>query len=94
MSCSVSWNRGFEIVFTTRSGTHLSFYAPRCSDGDFLQPDEVAFAVLLRGYGGRTPPDWPRIDATLTTMKSKFDITPTASESRLFLPLCCFCPCP
>ena len=48
---------------------------------DFLQPDEVAFAVLLRGYGSRNPPDWSSIDTVLTTMRTKFGITPTASTT-------------
>lgn len=46
--------------------------------GDFLEPDEVTFAVLLRGYGARSPPDWQRIDACLTTMKTKYGIEATA----------------
>ncbi|PNH10376.1 hypothetical protein TSOC_002919 [Tetrabaena socialis] len=47
--------------------------------GEFLVPDEVSFAVLLRGYGGLTPPAWPRIDATLTSMRMKYGIEPTAA---------------
>lgn len=49
----------------------------------FLQPDEVTFAVLLRGYGGSDPPAWVKIDATLTRMRQQYDIVPTASESGL-----------
>lgn len=53
--------------------------AGRCSAGDFLQPDEVTFAVLLRGYGALDPPDWVKIDATLTAMRTKYNLEPTAS---------------
>ena len=53
----------------------------RCmAAGDFLQPDEVTFTVLLRGYGALDPPDWVKIDTTLTTMRMKYGIQPTASE--------------
>lgn len=54
--------------------------------GDFLEPDEVAFAVLLRGYGNANPPNWPRIDSTLTTMQLKYGLPPAASELCLSSP--------
>ncbi|GAX76186.1 hypothetical protein CEUSTIGMA_g3630.t1 [Chlamydomonas eustigma] len=57
-------------------------------DGEFLIPDEVTFAVLLRGYGNRSPPDWPRIDATLSTMRNKFGISPTATSFNPLLEVC------
>ncbi|KAG2430766.1 hypothetical protein HYH02_013605 [Chlamydomonas schloesseri] len=57
--------------------------------GEFLQPDEVTFAVLLRGYGATNPPDWPRIDATLTTMRMKYGIEPTALSFNALLEVCC-----
>ncbi|PNW88876.1 hypothetical protein CHLRE_01g048750v5 [Chlamydomonas reinhardtii] len=57
--------------------------------GEFLQPDEVTFSVLLRGYGATTPPDWPRIDSTLTTMRVKYGIEPTALSFNALLEVCC-----
>ncbi|GLI60448.1 hypothetical protein VaNZ11_002603 [Volvox africanus] len=57
--------------------------------GEFLTPDEVSFAVLLRGYGVLNPPDWPRIDATLTTMRMKYGIEPTAVSFNALLEICC-----
>ncbi|GIL55601.1 hypothetical protein Vafri_11147 [Volvox africanus] len=57
--------------------------------GEFLTPDEVSFAVLLRGYGLLNPPDWPRIDATLTTMRAKYGIEPTAVSFNVLLEICC-----
>jgi pentatricopeptide repeat protein len=50
--------------------------------GDFLQPDEISFAVLLRGYGMKSPPDWVGIDRVLSMMRSKFGLEPTASGWR------------
>ncbi|GFR48255.1 hypothetical protein Agub_g10120 [Astrephomene gubernaculifera] len=57
--------------------------------GEFLTPDEVSFAVLLRGYGALDPPDWPRIDATLTTMRMKHGIEPSAVSFNALLEVCC-----
>jgi hypothetical protein len=54
-----------------------------CPAADFLQPDEVTFAVLLRGYGNQNPPAWQSIDTVLTTMKNTYGIEPTASEWQL-----------
>lgn len=53
--------------------------------GDFLEPDEVAFAVLLRGYGATNPPGWARIDAVLTTMRSKHGIDPSTISYNALL---------
>jgi hypothetical protein len=47
---------------------------------EFLQPDEVTFAVLLRGYGASDPPAWQRIDATLTLMMQQHRLRPTSSK--------------
>ena len=57
----------------------------RARAGDFLAPDEVTFAVLLRGYGSKSPPDWVRMDTVLTTMRTKYGLEPTASERRCLL---------
>jgi pentatricopeptide repeat protein len=56
------------------------FVCPAAAAADFLQPDEVTFAVLLRGYGNQNPPSWQSIDTVLTTMKNTYGIEPTASE--------------
>ncbi|KAG2493990.1 hypothetical protein HYH03_007917 [Edaphochlamys debaryana] len=57
--------------------------------GDFLRPDEVSFAVLLRGYGASDPPQWSRIDTTLTTMRIKYGIEPSAVSFNALLEVCC-----
>jgi hypothetical protein len=50
--------------------------------GDFLQPDEITFAVMLRGYGSQNPPDWQKIDSVLTQMKMSYGLEPSASEQQ------------
>lgn len=46
--------------------------------GALLAPDEVVFAVLLRGYGATAArPSWNDISATLTEMERKHGIAPS-----------------
>jgi hypothetical protein len=54
--------------------------AAAAAAGDFLQPDEITFAVMLRGYGSQSPPDWQKIDSVLTQMKMSYGLEPSASE--------------
>jgi hypothetical protein len=73
----------------TRLWPHPSTLPPalaRPPAGDFLEPDEVTFAVLLRGYGSQDPPAWQQIDATLTAMKQKYAIEPSHGAPRLQQP--------
>eukprot|EP00877_Chromochloris_zofingiensis_P015026 jgi/Chrzof1/9778/Cz04g15130.t1 len=56
--------------------------------GDFLSPDEVTFAVLLRGYGAADPPAWTKMDAVLTNMRMKYGIVPTATSYNALLEVC------
>lgn len=58
----------------------LSFSMCLFLAGDFLQPDEITFAVLLRGYGNQNPPDWQQIDTVLTQMKMTYGLEPSASK--------------
>lgn len=58
------------------------------NDDPLLQPDEVTFAVLLRGYGAANPPAWPKIDATLGRMRRSFGIAPTATSYNALLEAC------
>ncbi|KAL6756025.1 hypothetical protein V8C86DRAFT_2659331 [Haematococcus lacustris] len=55
---------------------------------DFLQPDEITFAVLLRGYGFRKPADWVKMDSVLTTMRTKYNMEPTAISYNVLLSVC------
>jgi hypothetical protein len=52
---------------------------PCLAAGSFLQPDEVSFAVMLRGYGASNPPAWPQIDAWLSRMRTQYGMEPTSS---------------
>jgi len=75
-----------ELMFSRshkRAHAHTHTHTHTHTTGDFLAPDEVVFAVLLRGYGNASPPDWAKIDATLTTMQLKYGLVPATSE------LCC-----
>lgn len=56
--------------------------------GDFLKPDEVTFAVLLRGYGSKSPPQWGQMDTTLTRMQQRFGMEPTAVAYNALLEVC------
>jgi hypothetical protein len=49
--------------------------------GGFLSPDEVTFAVLLRGHGAADPPAWQQMDAVLNKMQGGHGITPSAGEA-------------
>ncbi len=71
-------------VYTCTAGNIIEWYSafaynglPCCRAGDFLKPDEVTFAVMLRGYGAQDPPAWQQIDATLTRMKVDYGIDPS-----------------
>ncbi|KAF6259298.1 hypothetical protein COO60DRAFT_1514203 [Scenedesmus sp. NREL 46B-D3] len=56
--------------------------------GDFLQPDEITFAVMLRGYGSQSPPDWQKIDSVLTQMKMSYGLEPSAKSYNALLEIC------
>lgn len=56
--------------------------------GDFLQPDEVSFVVLLRGYGAANPPAWGKIDTVLTAMRSRYQLDPGTLCYNALLEVC------
>ena len=47
------------------------------NEGEFLQPDDVTFSVLLRGYGETSPPSWVLISGLLKMMDQKFAMKPS-----------------
>ena len=53
--------------------------------GEFLQPDDVTFSVLMRGYGEMNPPSWVLISGLLKMMDKKFSMKPSLGN----LPLQC-----
>lgn len=56
--------------------------------GELLQPDDVAFSVLVRGYGGSTPPQWAAISGVLGRMQNQFGLKPGTSVYSSLLDIC------
>ena len=55
--------------------------------GQLLEPDDVTFAVMMRGYGDSDPPQWTAISALLGAMQSRFQMKPStgaATHGRRF----------
>lgn len=49
--------------------------------GEFLEPDDVTFSVLMRGYGEMNPPSWVLISGLLKMMDQKFAMKPSLGEA-------------
>lgn len=45
--------------------------------GELLQPDDVTFSVLMRGYGEMNPPSWVLISGLLKMMEKQFQMKPS-----------------
>jgi len=56
--------------------------------GELLVPDEVAFMVLIRGYGDEYPPRWTSIATMLSTMEHTYGIVPTVLTFNTLLEVC------
>lgn len=56
--------------------------------GELLVPDEVAFMVLIRGYGEQYPPQWTQIASTLSVMEHSYGIVPTVLTFNTLLEIC------
>ncbi len=54
----------------------------RCVAGGLLQPDDVAFSVLVRGYGEAAPPQWAAISVVLARMQQQFGMKPGTGDPR------------
>ena len=54
--------------------------------GEFLQPDDVTFSVLMRGYGEMNPPSWVLISGLLKMMDKKFSMKPSLGTVLLLSP--------
>lgn len=46
-----------------------------------MSPDEVTFAVVLRGHGAADRPAWQQMDAVLNKMQGGHGITPSEGEA-------------
>lgn len=56
--------------------------------GELLMPDEVAFMVLIRGYGDQYPPAWTQIASTLSVMEHTYAIEPSVLTFNTLLEIC------
>ena len=50
--------------------------------GDMLEPDDITFSTLVRGFGDSEPPQWGGISSVLAMMQQKFGMKPGSGESR------------
>lgn len=48
--------------------------------GSLLEPDDVTFSVLVRGYGESEPPQWLAISGLLSQMSRKYDVKPSTGD--------------
>ena len=45
-----------------------------------LQPDDVTFSILLKGYGDCQPPRWVAISSLLHTMDQHYNMQPSTGQ--------------
>ena len=48
--------------------------------GSLLEPDDVTFSVLIRGYGEAEPPQWLAISGLLSMMSRKYEVQPSTGD--------------
>lgn len=53
-----------------------------------LAPDDVTFAVLVRGYGEADPPQWAAISGLLGMMDTRFQLKPSTAVYNSLLDIC------
>lgn len=56
--------------------------------GGFVEPDDVAFSVLIRGMGQSNPPDWTSIAQLLSRMQNEYDVPMSVNVYNALLELC------
>ncbi|CAD7701318.1 unnamed protein product, partial [Ostreobium quekettii] len=56
--------------------------------GEFVEPDDVTFCVMIRGFGECNPPQWAAIKGALYSMKEDFGIRPTTRVYNTILEVC------
>ncbi len=52
--------------------------------GSLLEPDDVTFSVLIRGYGEAEPPQWLAISGLLSMMSRKYEVQPSTGNHKMF----------
>jgi pentatricopeptide repeat protein len=56
---------------------------------DFVEPDDVVFAILIQGVGkASVPPDWTTAAQILSRMRDRFDVPMTTTVYNALLELC------
>ncbi|CAK0784238.1 hypothetical protein CVIRNUC_007442 [Coccomyxa viridis] len=53
-----------------------------------LEPDDVTFSVLVRGYGETEPPQWLAISGLLSMMSRKYEVQPSTATFNALLEIC------
>ncbi|BDA44985.1 probable pentatricopeptide repeat-containing protein At4g19440, chloroplastic [Coccomyxa sp. Obi] len=53
-----------------------------------LEPDDVTFSILVRGYGETEPPQWLAISGLLSKMQSRFNLKPSTATYNALLEVC------
>ena len=66
----------FDFVNTAHAPKIRKTFSRSYCAGDLLQPDDVAFSVLVRGYGDTVPPQWAAISTVLARMQQQFGMKP------------------
>ena len=68
--------------------TEAARAVPLQTEGGAVVPDELLFSVLLRAYGGRTPPAWGDVSSMLSKMRNTFGILPQITTCAPTRSLC------
>lgn len=42
-----------------------------------MEPDDITYCVMIRGFGDRSPPEWAAIKGALIGMEEDFGLRPT-----------------
>ncbi|GMH40277.1 hypothetical protein BSKO_08181 [Bryopsis sp. KO-2023] len=56
--------------------------------GEVVEPDDVTFCILLRGYGASDPPKWEKVQSWLKRMETDYGIKPTTVVYNTLLEIC------
>jgi hypothetical protein len=70
------------LLSCTNCQTGSQLYVCACIPDALLEPDDVTFAVLVRGYGETEPPQWLAISGLLSKMQSKFNLKPNTGDCQ------------
>ena len=71
MRCQARYHTSFYSVLRHRALLHV---------GSLLEPDDVTFSVLIRGYGEAEPPQWLAISGLLSMMSRKYEVQPSTGS--------------